>query len=64
MNLMRAVLDGLDDSMIDRSARDEICRLVTEGEQDDPPPVIELSGPTLLSHGLVSRWCGGGIRVE
>ena len=54
----------LDNSMIDLAARDEICRLVTEGEEGELPPVIEKTGPTLLSHGLVTRWGGGGVTVD
>lgn len=62
--LDKAGAGRLDNSLIDERARDQICQLVTAGEEGDLPPVIERTAPALLSHGLVTRWGGGGVTVD
>ncbi len=55
--------ERLHNGSIDDRSRLEICRLVNEAEDGDIPPVIERTGPAILSHGLVTRW-GGGKRID
>ena len=51
----------LNNSMIDRSARDEICRLINAAEDEEPPVVIEFAPSQVLSHGLNSFYSGGRL---
>lgn len=54
----------LDNSQVDLAAKDAICDFVTDGERDDQPPVIERTAGSLLSHGLVTKWGGGGFTLD
>lgn len=53
----------LTNSMIDRSARDEICRLINAAEEEEPPIIIEFAPSQILSHGLSSFYAGGRVRI-
>ena len=55
--------DKLINPMIDRAARDEICRLINAAEEDEPPVVIERSAAEILSHGAQSYYAGGRLMI-
>ncbi|MEJ2273077.1 MAG: hypothetical protein P8Y01_00630 [Woeseiaceae bacterium] len=41
----------------------EICEHISKAEEEDPGPVIERTGPTVLSYGLNTYYAGGGFRA-
>lgn len=53
--------ERLHNGRVDAAMVAAVCGEVPPAEEEDPPPVIERDAPTVLSHGLTTRWGGGGI---
>ncbi|HEV3408911.1 MAG TPA: hypothetical protein VG095_01350 [Chthoniobacterales bacterium] len=57
--------ERLHNGIVDQRMRDEICGLVRQAEEgDDAGPILLRDAPTALSHGLGTRWSGGGVLLQ
>jgi hypothetical protein len=57
--------ERLHNGIVDERLRDEICGMVHQAEEGDSGPILlTLGAPTVLSHGLTTRYGGGGILIE
>lgn len=57
--------ERLHNGVVDQRLRDEICSLVHQAEGGDSGPILlTRDAPTVLSHGLTTRYGGGGVLVE
>jgi len=52
--------ERLHNALVDAAMVSAVCEAVNEAEGEDPGPVILRDAPTALSHGLKTRWGGGG----
>jgi len=50
--------ENFDPTLIDAARAEQICAIVTGGEEGNPDPVILRSGPTALSYGMQTRYAG------
>jgi hypothetical protein len=57
--------ERLHNGVVDQRLRDEICGLVHQAEEGDSGPILlTRDAPTVLSHGLTTRYGGGGILID
>jgi len=57
--------ENFDQTQIDAARADQICAMVTDGEEGDGPgPIILRSGPTALSYGMQTQYAGNQQGVE
>jgi hypothetical protein len=57
--------ERLHNGVVDQGLRDEICSLVHQAEEGDSGPILlTRDAPTVLSHGLTTRYGGGGILID
>lgn len=54
--------ENFDTRQITSERAEEICRIVTRAEEDEPDDVIERRGDTLLSYGMATHYAGGGAQ--
>lgn len=51
-------IDETDPTLIDTARADQICAMVTDGEEGNPGPILLRSGPTALSYGMQTHYAG------
>lgn len=56
--------ENFDVREVDATRADEICRIITRGEEGGTDDVIERRGPEALSYGLRARYAGGRQRID
>jgi hypothetical protein len=57
--------ERLHNGVVDQRLRDEICSMVHQAEEGDSGPILlTRDAPTVLSHGLTTRYAGGGILID
>jgi hypothetical protein len=57
--------ERLHNGVVDQRLRDEICSMVHQAEEGDSGPILlTRDAPTVLSHGLTTRYGGGGILID
>jgi hypothetical protein len=61
VELEESGLESLNNTMINKSLADEICKLVNTSEKDPIPVVITRTTTQVLSYGLNTNYAGGGI---
>lgn len=54
--------ENFDPSQITAVRADEICRIITRAEEDQPDDVILRQGATMLSYGMATHYAGGGAQ--
>lgn len=53
--------ERLHNGLVDAAMVSAVCAAVNQAEGEDPGPVILRGAPAVLSHGLTTRWGGGGF---
>jgi hypothetical protein len=53
--------ERLHNGLVDAAMVSAVCAAVNQAEGEDPGPVILRTVPAVLSHGLTTRWGGGGF---